>query len=66
MSEDKRERWIDSHRECICSVLIGYPEPDCEVHGMDACYGRYDSVWWGRIRFPRRQKVHGGAGEGSQ
>lgn len=41
---------IDSERTCICSVMIGYPEPDCEVHGMDAFYGRYDSCWWGRIQ----------------
>ena len=43
--------WIDSERKCICcAVTVGYPEPDCEVHGMDAHYGRYDSYWWGRIR----------------
>lgn len=50
------ERWIDSERGCTCSVMIGYPEPDCEVHGMDACYGRYDSCWWGRIRLPHARK----------
>lgn len=45
-------KFIDITRHCSCSILFGYPEPDCEVHGMDAYYGRYDSCWWGRIRIP--------------
>lgn len=48
--------WIDSRRECICSVYYGNPEPDCEVHGVDAYYGRYDSGWWGRIRIPAKPR----------
>ena len=48
-------KWIDSHRECTCSILFGGPEPDCEIHGMDAYYGRFDSCWWGRIRIPRKR-----------
>jgi hypothetical protein len=55
--EIKTERWIDSERECSCSVWDGWPDPSCDVHGMDAYYGRYDSYWWGRIRLPRRQKA---------
>lgn len=45
-------QWIDSKRECSCSVWDGWPDPSCDLHGMDAHYGRFDSCWWGRIRLP--------------
>lgn len=44
-------RYIDTARKCTCSYWT-YPEVDCEVHGMDAYYGRYENPWWGRITLP--------------
>jgi hypothetical protein len=47
--------WISKTRRCSCSMANwGWPpEIDCDIHGVDAYYGRYDNPWWGRITIPR-------------